>query len=167
MTGPRSAELPRFSTQLLDAYLYEATVSRREKKAEDGAQPVLNATMAAPEVSPDSTSFSQLIGVTVAVPFNEGAAILEMKCVYNGVFASSLGPMTPDQIKEMASRTTTVLLWPYLRAGVAQLGQMTAVPIPQIPTLDVATFMATAAEAAPKPRPTSPRRRKNQTTATK
>jgi preprotein translocase subunit SecB len=147
VTEPHSTDLPRFSTQLLDAYLYEANVSRRERKPEDDSQPTLNANINAPEPNPDSTSFSQLIGVTVVVPFRDGSAILEIRCTYNGVFGSSSGPMSADQIKVIAERTTTVLLWPYLRAGVAEIGRMTAVPIPQIPTLDVANFLAESGKA--------------------
>ena len=72
---------------------------------------------------------------------NSRKGILELSCVYSGVFASS-GPLSQDEIDSMAERTTTVLLWPYLRAGVAEIARMTGVPIPQIPTLDVAGFLA-------------------------
>lgn len=141
MTEPEEVQLPAYSTQLRDAYLYEVTLTRRDRIAEDDSTPSLNASLGVPLLAKDSTSFSQLIAANVFVPFNDGKAILEMRCVYNGVFASSGGPLSADDVKTLAERTTTVLLWPYLRAGMSEIARMTGVAIPRIPTLDVAGFL--------------------------
>ena len=142
MTEAEPRELPRYSIQLRDAYLYEATVARRDARPGDDPAPSLNAGTSLPELQPDSNLFTQLISVAVAVPFNDGKAVLELKCAYNGVFASALdAKLTRQEIDLIAERTTTVLLWPYLRAGIGELARMTGVDVPQIPTLDVVRFL--------------------------
>ncbi len=144
MNEPQDPALPLFSTQLRDAYLFEASIKRREKQPEDASAPTLNATLDPPRPGSDANSFSQMLRVAIGVPFNEGAALLELSCTYDGVFASSTTPLTQAEIDAMASRTTMVLLWPYLRAGVAELGRMTGIPVPPLPTLDVLSFSTEA-----------------------
>ena len=130
------ARLPGFSLQLADAYLYQATVARVDDPAAKlGDQPTLEIRRVSVSIQEEDRVLVVVIGAKVSVAFREGHR-LEVDCATAGHFRSQ-DPIKEADGREFADNSALVLIYPYLRANIGEIGRMTGLAIPALPTLDV------------------------------
>lgn len=143
-------ELPLYGVQLVDAYLLGSQVSRRSKREGDDEGPTLEASIGPSQVSDDHKTLDASLGVKVAVPYREAQAYLEIECMLTGRFVST--EERADAFWEaFAGREALAVLWPYVRASVGELGRMTGLRVPLLPTLDVKAIAPSSPPAAKAP----------------
>lgn len=137
---PAQAPAARFTVQLLQAYVYEVHVTRRERREGDADEPSLNAGPRTFNHSESDRRLVVLLAGQIAFPFSDGLnAVAEIDCSVFGTFSYD-GQPTEEQLRAFPQREGTVILWPYLRACVAQIAGMTGLQLPPVPTLDVLAF---------------------------
>jgi preprotein translocase subunit SecB len=148
MTEPRdSVNVPGFSVQLREAYVYEVSVTRRERTESEEAEPSLQAGPGAFNRDDAQHRFSVLVGGDIQFPFGDGLkAVAQVKCSVLGVFTYT-GQPDEELLRVFPSREGLIILWPYLRAAVAQVAGMTGLQLPPIPTLDVMATLGNAPES--------------------
>jgi preprotein translocase subunit SecB len=168
MSGPDQevphTNLPAFHLQLVDAYLYHASVARVSNPSANTTDPP---TL---EVRPESASTQEddrvlvvVIGAKVGVAFREGHR-LEIDCATAGHFRSER-PITEAEGREFTENSALVLIYPYLRAHVGELGRMSGIHVPPLPTLDVSASL-TAIREVRSPSPSArPQRRRTKRSA--
>ena len=131
-----------FSVQLREAYLYELSVTRRERVDTDTREASLQAGPGAHSRDDANHRFSVLVGGDIQFPFGDGLnAIAEVKCAVLGVF-TYVGDPDEDLLAIFPGREGLIILWPYLRSAVAQVAGMTGLQLPPVPTLDVMATLA-------------------------
>lgn len=156
-------DLPLYGVQLVDAYLLQAQVLRRPRREGDEDGPTLEATLAGSEISEDAKTFHVSISANVNTPYREGAYFLQIECTMNGRFESP-EPKALGFWESFAGREALAMLWPFVRSNAWELGRMTGLPVPMLPTLDVKAIVPPRGSPAPppqstaKPRPRRPRR---------
>lgn len=129
-----SVELPIYPFQFVDAYLFEAAVKRVPNVAEgEGDQPTLGLSAVSAHVQEENRVLVATIGASVAVPFGSGNR-LEITCQTSGHFRSE-NPIESATAHSFLP-TAFVLIYPYLRAHVAELARMTGLAVPPLPTID-------------------------------
>ena len=133
-TEPGTA-LPTYSVQLQDVYLYEAKVERLLSEGEP-AESALDVGIRWHALSDDATELRVIMGANVQLPYNDLLAVAKVDVTLLGVFASS-SPMTPDSALAFSDREAFILIYPYLRSHVGEIGRMLGLPFPPLPTLDV------------------------------
>ncbi len=150
MTAPKTPDsVPAFSIQMIEAFVYEASVVRRGRTADDPAEPTLEAGPRAANRVEDQPRFNVLIGASISFPFGDGlAAVAELSFSVLGVFQYT-GELDKELFRVFPQREGLIMLWPYLRATAAQLGSMTGLPLPALPTLDVMATLSAANQAVP------------------
>ena len=161
---PQTAQRPEFSVQLTEAYVYECSVTRRQRSPEESAEPGRVSGPRAVSREDGQPSFSVLMGAAVQLPFGEDLGfVAEFDVTVLGVF-SYAGDLDDDLFRVFPEREAVVILWPYLRAAAGHLGSLTALQLPILPTLDVlrALNATLRQESAPedKKKPTRTRKRK-------
>jgi len=149
--------LPLYGVQLVDTYLLDAQVSRRPKTDEDEDGPTLEASQGPSLASEDEKTLDASISVKLAVPYRDGEYRLEILCSVTGRFVST-EPKTSTFWDAFAGREALAVLWPYLRASVGELGRMTGLRVPMLPTLDVKAIVPTP-RLTPEPGPDAPKGR--------
>jgi len=151
------AVLPAFPFQLADAYLYEATVARVEDPAAKmGDKPTLEIRRASISIQEEDLILVVVIGAKVGIVYRDGHR-LEIDCAAAGHFRSQ-DPIKEPEGREFADHSALVLIYPYLRASVGELGRMTGIEVPVLPTLDVAGTLAALRDAGTR-RPSRGRRK--------
>ncbi len=126
-----------FSVQLVEAYLYEAQIVRRSRTAVDADEPSLNAGPRSFSHDETNSRLVVLLGAEIKFPFSgDRTAIAEVTCSVFGVFSYS-GKPQEQVLQAFPGREGLIILWPYLRAYVAQIAGMTGLHLPPVPTLDV------------------------------
>jgi hypothetical protein len=152
--------IPLFPVGLVDAYLYETSVRRinRRSKAKE-ARPTLDTTVLGHTVENDGRDLAVLLQGEVRMPYREIKEIV-IRCSVLGQFRSG-SPVSGAQVEAFANRDAIVLLYPYLRAMTGEIGRMTGLPVPPLPTMDVTQFIATH-----KDEPAAPARSKKKTAET-
>ena len=150
------ADLPNYAVQLIDAYVLEARISRipgPEGPAATG--PLAETAISEPSFTDDRKRLEQVLNGRVSVPYRDGQFMMVIECSILGTFIST-EPIDP---KAFTGRETIVVLWPYLRASVGELGRMTGLPVPPLPTLDVLSVINARPLDEPTPDP-QPRKRR-------
>lgn len=138
--------VPGFSVQLREAFVYELSITRRERVDTDTREASLQAGPGAHSRDDANHRFSLLVGGDIQFPYGDGtSAIAEVKCAVLGVFAY-VGEPNEDLLAVFPAREGLIILWPYLRAAVAQVAGMTGLQLPPVPTLDVMATLATPEE---------------------
>ena len=152
MTAPdgSATPLPVFGIRLRDAYLHEARVRRVvRRKPRATPTPTLSTTLQEWGLDEARQTLIVIVSADVKVPYRSGEADLHLHAATLGEFAS-LEPIEVEVADQFAKRDAVVLLFPYLRAFVGELGRMTGLGVPPLPTLDVTEFMAQAEPPVPK-----------------
>lgn len=147
-------ELPLYGVQLVDAYLLEGQVSRRAKTEGEDEEPTLEASPGPSQISDDGKALDASVAVKVAVPYRDGQFRLQIDCSINGRFVS-VDPRASMFWDAFAAREALAVLWPYLRAATAELGRMTGLRVPLLPTLDVKAIVP-AEQSSSQPKPSTP-----------
>lgn len=124
-TVPR--ELPLAPIQLVDVYVYDVSVVRRQRVEGDPAEPTARTTVSGP-VPEEEGLWTGRISVDVALPFRP-EALAEIKLSVAGLFSQK--PQDPADTQMMW------LLWPYTRAYVHEIGRMLGLPVPMLPMISV------------------------------
>ncbi len=133
---PSIDALPLYDVQLRDAYMLDATVSRRPKEESDTDSPALDGSVRAVAIADDRKALDVGVGVNIHFPFNEGQYTLEVDCTINGRFEAS--DAKPSGYWEaFAYKEAIALIWPYLRSTAGELGRLTGLSVPILPTVDV------------------------------
>lgn len=150
----RLANIPLSGVQMLDAYVHEMHLERRDRVAGDPPGLALEVSIAG-QTEPDggSSVFAVILQAHVLAPFNEDRATADLRCSVTGIFRVD-DPSAVDQGR-FSSREAVVLIYPYLRASVGQVWRMTGITIPPMPTLDTVALLA-AIDAAPTNEPGPP-----------
>jgi preprotein translocase subunit SecB len=140
---PATEGPPAFPIQLRQAYVYEAQLKRRARQRGDSRNPTLDAQIVGSSPDPAGNAFNVVLGATVRMPFGARPVLglAEFSCSVIGRFEHS--EPVPDDFKErFCQKEALILLWPYLRASMAELTRMAELPIPPLPTLDVSRVVA-------------------------
>lgn len=136
--------------QFLESYVYEAHVTRELAKDAAPSQPQLRQEVAGHELSPDGLHITVLVRVVVTYKYRD-TAIATIDCVILGHFVSST-PVKNEAAAEFAGGNAIVILWPYLRAAVAQLAVSMQVPFPPLPMIDIGMTLESLTTARGKAR---------------
>ncbi|MDP2350451.1 MAG: hypothetical protein Q8M74_04765 [Chloroflexota bacterium] len=136
-------DLPVFGVQLTDAYLYETEVKRGPRPPDAPEQPSLEIGIRGHIVDDDQRGIRVVLGARVGIPFKDNEALATIDCSVLGVFASST-PIRADYVETFVQREALVLLYPYLRSVVGELGRLISLPAPPLPTLDVLAMVGSA-----------------------
>lgn len=137
----RGSPIPQYRIRLAEAYLYEARVRRSaRRRPASSAKPTLKTSLAEWSVEDDGHTILVTIDAEVRMPYRGGASDLVLNASTLGQFRS------PDAIEEdaaaaFAGSEAVVLLFPYLRAMVGEIGRLTGLGVPPLPTLDVVEFL--------------------------
>jgi preprotein translocase subunit SecB len=123
---------------MLDAYLLTAEVLREAIDETQPSEPKLDVAVPSLQAShghEDDQAFTVAVGAAVEFAFRPDARLV-LRVTVAGEFYSS-EPLDPKFATAFAEREGLVLLWPFLRAQIAQLAALTHISIPILPTLDV------------------------------
>jgi hypothetical protein len=129
--------LPIYGVQLRDAYLLDSRVVRRPQDEKNKLEaPGLEATVRSMGIQSGGRGVDVGIGVTILFPYRSGDYVLELDCTVNGRFESQEERLD-SYWQAFASREAIALLWPYVRGIASDIGRLTGLPVPILPTLDV------------------------------
>jgi preprotein translocase subunit SecB len=133
MTEPEGPELQPYPIQLVAAFCVETSGKRQSLPEGDPPEPQFAVTLARTELDSTGTSFSCRLTVEASIPV--AGLMAECRVVVQGDYASA-EPIAVELLERFAGYTATVMLWPYARAYVGDIGRQLALPIPPLPTLD-------------------------------
>jgi hypothetical protein len=107
--------------------------------------------------TPEPGVFTVLAGADVTHVVRDQAVTVH--CVVIGLFSHG-EEVSPSLLRRFQHHEAMVLLWPYLRAAVGEIGHMMDLGLPPLPTLDVlkvlqATEQADEDGSPPTPLPTA------------
>ncbi len=136
-----------YSIQMETAYLYELHVTR-EPGTGTPEGPVLEPSVVGHNLSPDGLTLSVLLRAKAGMTFREDVAAI-IDCTMLGVFRSTQ-PIDPAAAAEFSIREGLVLLWPYLRATIADIATRLQLAFPLLPTLDVQQLLQLFKQAVEK-----------------
>ena len=141
-------ELTRFPIQLADVYCVRSVAERRPRGAETSEHPVgidINVSLMPGDLSEDRRVFGCRVRIVAnyAVLANE---VVACDIVVQGVFASEAA-IEPEAHLAFVEYTPLVLLWPFARAYMSEVGRMLGVSIPMLPTLDAVNSSAGRVDA--------------------
>lgn len=91
----------------------------------------------------DVGGFTVLAGADVTHAWARQCATI--RCVVTGYFSYE-GEVDPELLARFQHREAMVLLWPYVRAAVGEIGRMMDIELPPLPTLDVLEVLSGPAE---------------------
>lgn len=127
--------LPAAQIQLVDAYLYDLALDRREAHEGDPLDaPTLQIELRAINRSPDGNGLAVILQATVVGAFNDKLAIATLRVATAGIFR--IDKAEGVNLAEFAMREGVLLTYPYLRGMVGETWRMTEIRWPPIPTLD-------------------------------
>ncbi len=142
-TGTRDAlppQLPSFPYQLVDAYMLDCSVTRSAVQDSDPERPIFVTGLATTDRD-EPPGFDAQLAVEVRWRFRPEYTCA-VKATTLGVFLRQ-GDVDPDSDARFRSIDCAVLLWPYVRAVVAELVRMTGLQLAPLPTIDVRAFLDT------------------------
>jgi preprotein translocase subunit SecB len=121
---------------LVEVATYEITARRRPRAADEtDERPTADITVDGHQVSDDGQKLTIVLRASIRLPF-AGPAVAELDVSVYGTFARGL-PFTDDLTTRFVQRDAVVILWPHLRASVADLGRLMGLPFPPLPLLNV------------------------------
>lgn len=133
---PEGTDVPAFPYQLVDAYLFEASVERRTAGEDDPAAPRFRTSYQAIDW-PEGHGFIGRLTVEAIYRFRE-EALCVIRCTTQAHFASVDDASTSeDDAAQFRERDSAVLIWPYARGHVGELVRMMSLSLPPLPTVDV------------------------------
>ena len=157
-----------FPIQMQDVYLYEVRVTRTPEPIGPGG-PTLEPSIVGHGVQPDGRTLTLLLKVVAKAEFRP-EAFATIECTMMGVFVANAA-IDPARAAAFSAREGIVLMWPYLRATMADLAARLQIPFPILPTLDVTQLLRILADQRKAPRDRSnvskPRRPRNPAAAEK
>lgn len=133
MTEPEGPELQQYPIQLVAAFCVETSGKRQSAPEGETPDPQFVVSLARTELDESATSFSCRLTVEASIPV--AGLVAECKVVVQGDYASA-EPIASDLFERFAAYTATVMLWPYARAYIGDIGRQLALPLPPLPTLD-------------------------------
>jgi len=135
-----SASLPAFRLQLVEVYLMEATVAREADERPEPRTPELEIGQGEPTLQDASRTLVITIDARVGIPYKAGW-ILRIGAKVAGHFTSTKAITQATAREFCLSGTALILLFPYLRANVGELGRMTRIDVPALPIIDVSVAL--------------------------
>ena len=128
------AQLPASPAQLVDSYVYDITLRRRDIVVGDsGKFPALNVRVR--EVSsPGKDLVAVILEAQAEGVYNDDKAVAELTLSIAAVFRI-LDPESVD-IGVFPFREAILMAYPYLRSSVGQVWRLSALQFPPLPTLD-------------------------------
>jgi preprotein translocase subunit SecB len=129
-----AGEIPQFGYQLVDVYLHDCSVVRRELPAEGPERPTF-ATGIETRDREEPPGFTAILTVEAKFRFRP-EAFCEVESRTAGVFVR-VGELAPEDDQRFREIDCAVLLWPYARATVGEIVRMTGLELPPLPTVDV------------------------------
>lgn len=136
---PEGSDVPAFSFQLADAYLYDASIERRSAAPDDPTDPRFKTQYQSFEW-PGVKGFIGRLTVEATYRFRD-EALCVVRAATQAHFVEE-GDAEAEAAKEFRERDCTVLIWPYARANVAELVRMMNLSLPALPTVDVRRALA-------------------------
>lgn len=133
MTEGAPAPLRSYEVQLVEAHCARC-VAERTPRPEEELSDELGVRVLLSQLSEDAKSFACRLELAAAYPVHDSEAV-RVEVTVEGVFLSDT-PLTQEQHAAFVEATPIVLLWPYARAYVSDLGRMLGVTLPMLPTLD-------------------------------
>lgn len=149
---PLGAEgAPAYEIQLSGVRVWELKAARPKRSTEESGSgaAAVDTGRASDWISDDRTSMRVLWRATVQYPYSP-TRVASIECTVEGRFTAT-APVPPRAFERFKDREAFVLLWPYLRAAVAQIAAMMEAKVPPLPTVDVRKVVG------PKRRSTPPR----------
>lgn len=148
-TDTPSTPLPTFPIRLADVYLHNALVTRNGDAPEADRKLTLDPRLMGVDIEPNRRGMNVILAATVTLPYRE-KALLTVEAAVIGQFLSAKQWKKAD-LERFGQREAVSLLWPYLRSYVGQLGHMTGLSLPALPTLDVQALLALAVKPVAPP----------------
>jgi preprotein translocase subunit SecB len=128
---------PDFGYQLVDVYLYDCSVTRRQVGPDDPERPRFDVEL---ESASEGEGFAATLAVSVTFR-HRPEALCELKVAATGVFHQH-GTVPDEDERVFRGSDCAVLLWPYARAYVGELGRMLDIDLPPLPVIDVRDALA-------------------------
>ena len=132
-------DAPTYVIQLRAVRTYEVEAKRfRRESAEPvdpSAEPTVNAQLRSKWISPERDRFRVMWQAEVDYPYSRQFKV-KMLCSVDAAFSSS-APITKRRFESFQEREAFVLIWPYLRASMAEMARMLEIRMPPLPVLDV------------------------------
>jgi preprotein translocase subunit SecB len=145
-----------YGIQLGGAYLHQARVSRAAPVPEEKRQLTLDVQIHGIDIDRGGKRFAVVLAAVVAVPFRE-TALLNIECSVAGEFVAEKRTRKAT-LEAFARREAVLLLWPYLRAMLGQLGSLTGIQVPPLPIVNVLAMLAAREEATKRAQATAARK---------
>lgn len=138
--NPGGERASPFSIQLVEAYVHEMKVARRALDKDESAEPTVRLGTPSAAMQEDMLGFSVRWTANVTFPLSP-ELVVDLSCTVTGEFISE-NAVSDELYDSFQNRESFILLWPYLRAYVGEIGRMVAVELPPLPTVDVRRFFA-------------------------
>jgi preprotein translocase subunit SecB len=138
-TSDVPSPIPAYPIRLEAAYVLEGRIHRSTVEDPGSRDWKLDVDLKEVVLARDKTRVRVVLAAVVSVPFRE-RAVLTIECTMLGEFAADAARPAAE-LRIFGRREAVVVLWPYLRGAIGELGLMTQVPVPPLPTLDVVAFM--------------------------
>jgi hypothetical protein len=133
---PEGSDVPSFPYQLVDTYLFEASVERKTSAEPAPTAPRFRTSYEAFDW-PEGHGFIGRLTVEAVYPFRV-EALCVIRCSTQGHFAAAdKAPTNDEDAAQFRERDSAVLIWPYARAQVAEFVRMMNLSLPPLPTVDV------------------------------
>ncbi len=131
---PQGSDVPAFAFQLVAAYMYDVSVTRRAATNEDPEEPRFRTAYETRDW-PEGSGFIGRLTVEATYRFRDDAMCL-IRLSTNGHFAPA-APLQESDDEQFRDRDSAVLIWPYARAHLGELIRMMDLHLPMLPTIDV------------------------------
>jgi preprotein translocase subunit SecB len=139
--------VPNFAYQLVDVYLTDSRIERRTAEPDDPLQPTFETGLASEDGPKDGPEGAFVAHLHVVVKFRfRDEAVITVAATTTGFFTRE-GSLESDLAERFKTIDCAVLLWPYARANIGELGRMTNVGLPPLPTVDVRELLSDQANS--------------------
>lgn len=156
-------DAPAYEIQLAGVRVWEVSGTRPVENDPELRDSSVDAARTSDWISDDRTSLRVRWRATVRYPYALTRVII-ISCTVEGRFTAT-APVPQRAFERFKDREAFVLLWPYLRASVAQVAAMMDAKVPPLPTVDVRKVVGPRRRSAgstrsalsrPAPKDTSP-----------
>ena len=131
-----------FDVQLVGVSVHEIRTGRRKRRRTDQERPVVESWLQPHSgAANDDGVFTVIAGVDVTYAVGDQAATI--RCGVVGLFRHE-AEVAPELLARFQHREAMILLWPYVRAAVGEIGHMMDLGLPPLPTLDVLALIDAA-----------------------
>jgi preprotein translocase subunit SecB len=140
-SGDQPDLVPNFAFQLVDVYLHDCSITRREALDADPRQPTFETGLTSDDgaLGAPAGAFSAHLKVVINFRFRD-EAVITVAATTTGFFVRE-GSIDDQLVTRFKTLDCAVLLWPYARAHLGELGRMTNVGLPPLPTVDVRSLL--------------------------